>query len=128
MAINKVIFGGETLIDLTSDTVDAAHLLSGYKAHDRSGTIITGTCAYDADTSDANASADEILATKTAYVGGSKVTGTMPNNGAVTGTITTKAGQYTFRSVSTMVQVRYRSVLQSRRRLSPAISNLVYRF
>ena len=95
MAINKVIFGGDTLIDLTSDTVDAAHLLSGYKAHDRSGTQITGTCVFDANTSDATASADEILATKTAYVSGSKVTGTMPNNGAVTGTISTKAGQYT---------------------------------
>lgn len=95
MAINKVIFGGDTLIDLTSDTVDAAHLLSGYKAHDRSGAVITGTCAFDSDTSDATATADEILATKTAYVDGEKITGTMVNNGAVTGTISTKAGQYT---------------------------------
>ena len=44
MPINKVIFGGETLIDLTSDTVEASTLLSGYKAHDRSGAQITGTC------------------------------------------------------------------------------------
>lgn len=95
MAYNKIIFGGETLIDLTSDTVDAAHLLSGIKAHDRSGAQITGTCAYDANTSDATASADEILATKTAYVAGSKLTGTMVNNGAVTGTISAVAGQYT---------------------------------
>ena len=95
MAINKVIFGGDTLIDLTSDTVDAAHLLSGIKAHDRSGVQITGSCSYDADTSDATANASEILATKTAYVSGSKVTGAMTNNGAVSGTISTKAGQYT---------------------------------
>lgn len=93
--INKVIFGGNTLIDLTADTVDAAHLLSTYTAHDRSGAIITGTCTYNADTSDATATADEILSTKTAYVNGSKVTGSMPNRGAVTGTITTKAQQYT---------------------------------
>lgn len=92
---NKVIFGGETLIDLTADTVDAAHLLSPYTAHDRSGAIITGSCTYNADTSDANASADELLLNKTAYVNGTKVTGTMPNNGAVTGTISTKAQQYT---------------------------------
>lgn len=92
---NKIIFGGETLIDLTADTVDAAHLLAPYTAHDRSGAIITGTCTYNADTSDANASADELLLNKTAYVNGTKVTGTMPNNGAVTGTITTKAQQYT---------------------------------
>lgn len=95
--VNKVIFGGNTLIDLTADTVDAAHLLSTYTAHDRSGAIITGTCTYNADTSDATATADEILSTKTAYVNGSKVTGSMPNRGAVTGTITTKAQQYTIR-------------------------------
>lgn len=43
MAVNKVTYGGETLIDLTGDTVDAAHLANGYKAHDRSGKSITGT-------------------------------------------------------------------------------------
>lgn len=93
--VNKVIFGGNTLIDLTSDTVDAAHLLSTYTAHDRSGAVITGSCTYNADTSDANALAAEILLNKTAYVAGSKVTGTMPNNGSVTGTISTKTQQYT---------------------------------
>lgn len=89
---NKIIYGGEILIDLTGDTVTAATLLSGAKAHDKSGAPITGTCAFDADTSDATAVAAEILATKTAYVNGNKITGTMPNNGAVAGKITTKAG------------------------------------
>ena len=93
--INKVIFGGETLIDLTADTVDAAHLLSTYTAHDKSGAPITGSCTYNADTSDATAAQAEILATKTAYVNGVKLTGSMPNRGSVTGTITTKAQQYT---------------------------------
>lgn len=93
--VNKVIFGGNTLIDLTADTVDAAHLLATYTAHDRSGAIITGSCTFNADTSDATATADEILSTKTAYVNGTKITGSMPNRGAVTGTITTKAQQYT---------------------------------
>lgn len=95
MAINKIIYGGETLIDLTNDTVDASHLLNNITAHDRSGAIITGTCTFDSDTTDATAAAAEILATKTAYVNSVKVEGTMPNNGAVTGTISTKAGQYT---------------------------------
>ena len=85
--INKVIYGNQTLLDLTSDTVDEEYLLSGYTAHTKTGERITGSCTYDADTSDATASAGEILSTKTAYVDGSRVTGTMPNRGAVTGTI-----------------------------------------
>lgn len=44
MAINKVDFGGRTLIDLTGDTLtDAAQLLNGITAHSRDGSQITGT-------------------------------------------------------------------------------------
>lgn len=95
MAINKVKYGNTTLIDLTADTVAADKLLTGYTAHDKSGAIITGTCTYDSDTSNANAQASEILLSKTAYVNGTKRTGTMPNNGAVTGSITAVDGEYT---------------------------------
>lgn len=95
MAINKVIYGGKTLIDLTNDTVTADKMLSGTKAHDKSGAQITGTCTYDANTSDANAKNSEILSGKTAYVNGEKVTGVMKNNGAATGTIATKEQEYT---------------------------------
>lgn len=41
--VNKVIFGEDVLIDLTSDTVDAEHLADGYTAHAASGELITGT-------------------------------------------------------------------------------------
>lgn len=95
MAISKVIYGGTTLIDLTADTVVAAKLLSGYTAHGADGEAINGACTYDADTQDATAADSEILATKTAYVRGVKKTGTMRNNGAITGTISTKTGKYT---------------------------------
>ena len=43
MAVNKVIFGGDTIIDLTADTVTAETLAVGVTAHDKSGTKITGT-------------------------------------------------------------------------------------
>ena len=96
--INKVIYGGNTLIDLTADTVTADKILSGYTAHAASGAPITGTCEYDADTSDATATIAEVLDTKTFYKNGSKLTGTMPNRGAVTGTISTKTGTYTIQN------------------------------
>lgn len=96
--INKVIFGGDTLIDLTGDTITAADLAYGKTAHDKSGAIITGQNTYDADTSDATAAVGEILYSKTAYVNGTKLTGSMPNRGSVTGTISTKAGTYTIQN------------------------------
>lgn len=96
--INKVVNGetGDVLIDLSGDSlINASQLASGVTAHSRSGAPVTGTNTYDADTSDANATASQILKDATAYVKGSKVTGTMTNNGAVSGTISTKAQQYT---------------------------------
>lgn len=154
--VNKVIYGGDTLIDLTGDTAVASDVLSGKKFHLKTGAQATGTIASktaetfhpsttaqsipagkylsgvqtiapvttegisagnikagvqvnvgdadDADriigvtgtfTADATAAASEILKDKTAYKNGTKLTGTMPNNGAVTGNINTKAGQYT---------------------------------
>lgn len=95
MAISKVVYGGNTLIDLTADTIVASKLLSGYTAHGADGEPINGACDYDSNTQDATASDAEILKGKTAYVKGTKKTGIMPNNGAVSGKIKTKAGQYT---------------------------------
>lgn len=95
MAVSKVVYGGNTLIDLTADDVTADKLLKGTKAHGADGELITGTCTFDADTQDATATAAEILSGKTAYNKGNKVTGTMKNNGAVAGKISTKTGAYT---------------------------------
>ena len=88
--INKLVVGNETKFDLTADTVTADKLLKNITAHDKSGAPITGTCTYDADTQDATAAVAEILEGKTAYARGAKLTGTMPNKGAVSGTIATK--------------------------------------
>lgn len=93
--INKVVYGGKTLIDLTADTVTASKILKDVTAHDKSGAAIVGTCTFNADTSDATATGAEILSGKTAYVNGVKVTGEMRNNGAVDGVISKKADSYT---------------------------------
>ena len=88
---NKIVLAsGEVLIDLTGDTVDAAHVLDGFTFHDKSGAPVTGTCTYDSDTSDDTAAVGEILSGKTAHARGALLTGTMPNNGAQTGNISTK--------------------------------------
>lgn len=96
---NKVVLAdGTVLMDLTGDDVTASDVLSGIKFHLPSGEAKTGTCTYDADTSDATAIAAEILDSKSAYKNGSKVVGTMPNRGGVTGTISTVNGQYTIQN------------------------------
>lgn len=87
--INKVIYGGNTLIDLTGDTITVSDLAYGKTAHDKTGAVITGSNTNDSDTTDATAAAAEILSTKTAYVNKNKITGEMPNRGAVAGTIST---------------------------------------
>lgn len=43
MGNSKIVYYGETLIDLTGDTVEAAKLLKGITAHDKKGETITGT-------------------------------------------------------------------------------------
>ena len=63
--VNKVIYGGRTLIDLTGDTVSPDKLLTGVTAHDKSGAAIEGTCTRDVDSTDATVSEAEILLGKT---------------------------------------------------------------
>lgn len=93
--VNKVIYYGDTLIDLTADTVTQSDVLSGKTFHDKSGATLSGNCAYTVDASSVTASVSEVLATKTFAKGSSILTGEMTNNGAVTGTISTKAQEYT---------------------------------
>lgn len=88
--INKLIVDAEVKFDLTQDDITADKLAKGIKAHDKSGAPIVGTNTYDANTSDATATAAEILLGKTAYKTGAKITGTMPNQGAKTLSITNK--------------------------------------
>ena len=82
-------------MDITDTTAVANKVLASYYFYGRDGVKTQGTCTYNADTSDATATASEILTGSSAYVNGNKINGSMVNNGAVTGTITTKAQQYT---------------------------------
>lgn len=42
MAYSKIILNGETLMDVTSDTVDAGNLLNGKTATKNNGTKVSG--------------------------------------------------------------------------------------
>ena len=94
MAVSKVVYGNQTIMDLTGDTITKDKLLSGYTAHGANGEAIVGECTYDADTQDATAARAEILSGKTAYVRGVKLDGAMKNNGAVAGVISEKDEEY----------------------------------
>lgn len=94
--VNQVgLADGTILIDLTTDTAVASDVASGKYFHLKTGERVAGSCTYDSNTTDANAQASEILSGKTAYVNKNKIEGSMTNNGAVSGTITTKAQEYT---------------------------------
>lgn len=95
MAINKIIYGGKTLMDLTGDTATAAKVLIGFTFHDAAGEEQEGTCAFDVDSSGATAAVSEVLSGKTFAKGGKLLTGTAPNNGSVKGIISTKGGSFT---------------------------------
>ena len=94
MGRSKFVYFGETLFDLTADTVTAEKLLSGVTAHGKDGEPVTGICTFDSDTGDATVSEAEILERKTAYARGVKIAGTMPDRGGASGFISDKNGSY----------------------------------
>ena len=48
---SKFVIGGETVLDLTGDTVSASNLLYGYTAHGSDGSTITGTVNHNEQSS-----------------------------------------------------------------------------
>lgn len=90
MGVAKFNYFGETKFDITGTTASAETVLDGEIFFDSNGDEQTGTCTYDADTSDATATADEILNTRIAYSKGNKLVGRMPNNANWSATIATK--------------------------------------
>ena len=90
--VNKVVFGNEVIMDITDADAAVADVASGKKFYSADGALKTGTSTKDVDSSGATAQVAEVLTGKTFAAGGSMKTGTMPNIGQQTGTISTKAG------------------------------------
>lgn len=62
MAVNKIIYGGKTLIDLSGDTLDADKMLAGVTGHDKAGEAITGTIPSQAAQTITPGKADQTIA------------------------------------------------------------------
>lgn len=81
MAVSKVNYGNDTLIDLTEDTVTPSNLMKGATAHDSAGNIITGvleateiTTILSADSTD-----DQVPSSKCVYNSIESVKGMIPS-------------------------------------------------
>ena len=101
----KIIILERKLIELKSQLANSINnktgsSLTSNSTVDEMAAIINSIKTLEQATADANATASNILVDKTAYVNGTKITGTMPNKGTVTqslsanGSLTLPSGYY----------------------------------
>ena len=115
---NKVVLNGKVLLDISSDTIDAAHLIRGYTAHNASGEAIVGTAIESGEsailgtksiTSNGtyNASSDSLdgYSSVTVNVPTSSPTGTKQISITSNDTITEDVASYAFAQITTNVSL-----------------------
>lgn len=71
MAYNKVTYNGNTLIDLTADTIQAADLLAGKTAHGADGESLTGAMVNRGAVSGTIATKDAVYTVQAGFHNGS---------------------------------------------------------
>jgi len=76
--VSKIVYDGQTIIDLTGDTVSESSLVKGYTAHSNDGRKITGILdVFDMESAEDRVYADFSVSDETLTL--STVTGTNPN-------------------------------------------------
>lgn len=77
---NKIVLAdGTVLMDLTSDTVAADKMLSGYTAHDKSGAPVTGSIQSDSGTSVTPTRQQQTVSVSGKYMTGNIVVAAIPD-------------------------------------------------
>ena len=106
MAVNKVVYGDTTLVDLTNDTVTSETLLEGYTAHKANGESVTGAVVTAAPSDvdpivDGTASAgsattysrgDHVHPTDTSRASSTHMHGNITNDGKLSSDTTVASG------------------------------------
>lgn len=75
----KFMLGGETIIDLTQDTVEAGKMLAGTTAHDKSGAQVTGNIQSLAGQTITPTRNQQTIQANGKYLTGDIVIGGIPN-------------------------------------------------
>lgn len=116
--VNKVVYAGVVLLDLTEDTINENVIIDGYTGHDKAGNIITGklkiiTVDEALDATSINPVQNKVIVsalngyeTKANAITGLSVSGrtiTYTKGSGTTGTITTQDTTYTLPNATTSV-------------------------
>lgn len=134
MAVSKVIYGGDTIVDLTADTVTAETLADGVTAHGANGESIVGTMRRGEDLEAVLTEQEELIATlqdtlrqKTEGSGGTDTRFVELVTGAIT-TIddseVTVFRPYAFHTCTNLVTARFSKVTTSATSIFRECSNL----
>lgn len=76
---SKVVIGGQTIIDLTADTVSASKMLAGTTAHDKTGASITGTIGSQAGKTITPSRSEQVAVAKNRYTTGAVKVAAIPS-------------------------------------------------
>lgn len=129
MAVNKVIYGGNTLVDLTGDTVTAADLADGVKATGADGNPIVGimqkvTIDAELSTTSTNPVQNKVIAEAIANMGG----GGSGGGGVSTSEVNTWTAKQIFNDITISGVKNFEYLLVNDDTITPTSSYTIWTF